>query len=237
MKKSISTWIGCILGLSLCASVYADMISASFGTTAVTKGEVYDDSSWTQLSYGVWAAGQTTVTNSNIGGTTLDAVVVSDARGQLGAVWENFANKIFMGGTSNATVTLSLSEIPYEQYMVVVYLGGDASNNGYISDGTATYYYHLDDSVASTGVQTLSTDTVDNSPGWNTSASYVVFGSGSSPLTADSLTLTMAHPAGANSSAKVGIGGFQIIAVPEPATMGLFGFASLACLFFRKLYR
>lgn len=191
------------------------MISTSFGNTDVTKGEVYDDSSWGSLAI-ITGSGVVTNIYTDIGGTTLDAVVVSDARGQLGTPWENFANKIFVGASadSNAVATITLSEIPYARYMVVVYLGGDASNVGYVSDGSATYYYYLDDNVAATGTQTLTTDTVNNAPGWNEKASYAAFGSESVPLTGNSLTLTVGHPSGMAAAVytkRVGIGGIQLI--------------------------
>ena len=57
---------------------------------------------------------------------------------------------------------------------------------------------------------------------------YVVFDN----LNADSLLLTVQ----ADLNAKVGLGGFQIVAIPEPATIGLLSIFGGAMAFVRKRF-
>ena len=127
---------------------------------------------------------------------------------------------------SAGTITLNNLNANFANgYWIIAYVGGYNANTGdSISDGTDTYFYRPDPAPANpygTFVQT--TQTTDLGPGANPIAQYAVFGSSSSPLTSDSLILTLATSSGAAGGGA--IGGFQIIGAPapapEPSTMAL----------------
>lgn len=122
--------------------------------------------------------------------------------------------------TVNPT-TLTVSDINATftgGYLAIVYLGGFNANLGSaITDGTSTFFYRpLPAPVAPVSfVQT--TQTTDLGSGSNPIAQYAVFGSISSPLTANSITFTL----DTLYSSGAGIGGVQIVGVPEPTTAAL----------------
>jgi hypothetical protein len=103
-------------------------------------------------------------------------------------------------------------------YFAIVYVGGFNANTGAsITDGTSKYYFRpLPTPVAPVSF-TATTQTTDLGAGNNPIAQYAVFGSFASPLTADSITFTLDTLAGGGA----GLGGLQIIAVPEPTTAAM----------------
>ncbi len=128
--------------------------------------------------------------------------------------------------TTTLPVSITLSDLnaTYASgYYAIVYVGGfNASTGASIMDGTTTYFYRpLPAPVAPvTFVQT--TQTTDLGAGNNPTAQYAVFGSVSSPLTANSVTFTVnaLYPG----TAGAGLGGVQLLAVPEPSaglTLGM----------------
>jgi hypothetical protein len=101
-------------------------------------------------------------------------------------------------------------------YFAVVYLSGFNLNDGAsISDGTSTFYYQPVNFAAGTWDGTLvqTTTTTDLGSGNAPVAQYALFGSPSSPLTTDSVTFTLDTLYGGGS----GLGGVQIVGVPEPS--------------------
>jgi hypothetical protein len=126
--------------------------------------------------------------------------------------------------TVNPT-SLTLSQLnasfPLGYYTIIYLSGFDGNNGASISDGTTTFYYQPVDFTVSTWDGTLvqTTTTTDLGSGNAPVAQYAVFGSPSSPLTADSVTFTLDTLYGGGS----GLGGVQIVAVPEPSTGMILG--------------
>jgi len=123
------------------------------------------------------------------------------------------------------TYSVSLSEIPYAQYDVYVYFVDQSTTNSSlnrsITDGTTTYLFRTpvnDQSFFETNGFVRSTDTTAG--GNNDIGNYVLF----EDLTGTSKTLTLAIPDGGE---RVGVSGFQIVEVPEPASLALVGLGSL----------
>lgn len=113
-----------------------------------------------------------------------------------------------------------ISEIPYSNYKVVVYLTGfDGNNASYITDGTSTYYW---DPKAFSKDLTLTTQATYETGTTATKANIAIFGSDEAPLTSSSITLNFGLAPGASGGG--GIGGFQIIEIPtsdEPLELTL----------------
>lgn len=128
-------------------------------------------------------------------------------------------------------------------YWIIAYVGGFNGNNGAsISDGTDTYFYQNPNPPPTPPVTLVqTTQTTDLGVGNEPVAQYAVFGSSSSLLTSDSLTLTLSTVSGA--AGGEALGGFQIIgapvAVPEPSSMalGLVGGFGLLVVMRRKFSR
>jgi len=128
--------------------------------------------------------------------------------------------------TTPTPVSLTLSDLNATftaGYYAIVYVGGFNANTGAsISDGTSTFFYRADPApIAPYGSFLQTTQTTDLGLGNNPIAQYAVFGSSSSPLSADSITFTIDTLYGGGS----GLGGVQLVAVPEPgaALTGLLG--------------
>jgi len=151
-------------------------------------------------------------------GTTLDISSSAAIRLSGNAAWDNWVNGAGPGcDTAGTQVTMTLSDIPYAQYYVIAYLSGWNGRKGSSSDGSTTYYYTMP-TVDESNPPFLSqiTNTDSNSIA-SAIGSYVLFGTAENPLTADSLTLTVSAI-----QANIGIGGFQIVKVPDYRRIGLY---------------
>lgn len=137
--------------------------------------------------------------------------------------------------TTTLPVSLTLSDLNAtftQGYFVIAYVGGFNANTGAsISDGATTYFYRPNPTppVGPYGAFTQTTQTINLGAGNNPIAQYAVFGSSLSPLTSDSITLTLDTLAGGGA----GLGGVQIVAVPEPTLASLAGLAGL--MLFQRL--
>lgn len=137
-------------------------------------------------------------------------------------------NKSIFDGYGNGGVnTVSLSDISFSLYNVIVYFSSDADGRtGTVSDGATTYSFstimrnQVDNDPSVTFIQT--TDTGSGNPG----ANYAVF----SGLTGASQALTLT----AVSANGMGIAGIQIVAVPEPGALALASMGGLAILALRR---
>ncbi len=177
--------------------------------------------------------------------STVDAIVSSFTGGAWSvgnSVYTNtplfsWVNDSAVGG---ATPTFTVSDINAsfpDGYFVVAYFSGFLNCTGAsVSDGTDTFYFRPLNSgnIGSfNGTLTETTQTTDLGANNNPFAQYAVFGSTATPRTADSLTFTVTMLSGTGGA---GLGGLQIVAVPEPSTVSFlaFGFGLLALRLFQR---
>lgn len=101
--------------------------------------------------------------------------------------------------------TLTLSEIPYAQYDIYVYLSaGTANREGYATDGTSTFYFRTGGSGVSSGdnaVLIQATETSDLPV--NATATFARF----TNLTGSSKSITV------SAAGNAGIAGFQMVEI------------------------
>lgn len=130
---------------------------------------------------------------------------------------------------STITSSISLTQIPYESYNVIVYFSADAPNRaGQVTDGATTYYFSSlgADSIADSNAvltQTLSTSDSDHAAG-----NHAIF----TGLSGASQTITVQMR---DNDQWGGIAGFQIVQIPEPSAMLLGGLGLLGLLRRRRL--
>jgi hypothetical protein len=171
--------------------------------------------------------------------STVDAVVPSFSGGAWSVGNSVYTNTPLMSwlndsAVGGATPTFTVSDINASfpaGYFVVAYFSGFLNCTGAsVSDGTDTFYFRPLNSgnIGSfNGTLTETTQTTDLGANNNPFAQYAVFGSAATPRTADSLTFTVKMLSGTGGA---GLGGLQIVAVPEPAALPLLslGFGLLA---------
>lgn len=164
---------------------------------------------------------------------------LTDASGSYSSFNAAYAGTPLAGGPATygtpTTVTLNNLNANFANgYWLLVYVGGFNANTGSsISDGATTYFYRPDPAPANPyGSFVQTTQTTDPGVGNEPVAQYAVFGSSSSPLASDSLTLTFSTVSGAAGGGA--IGGFQIIGaaapVPEPASAAIVFLGGLGLL-------
>lgn len=178
-----------------------------------------------------WPSNPTTDLIDNSGAaTTLDLAYVSfntwsiqgSAPGQDadGSYNRNLINGYLNSGPAawGPSITnsyVSLSQIPYAQYDVIIYFSADtAGRNGAVTDGTSTFYFSTLGSASVSGANALLVQTTDTT-GANPGANYAVF----SGLTGSSQTFTVDPKSG--NDQWLGIAGFQVVSVPEPGALAL----------------
>lgn len=177
---------------------------------------------------------------NNLGTATTVNISLAQPNGQ--ATFNNaYTNTPLFAGlddytttTTPVSITLSGLDATYASgYFAIVYVGGFNANTGAsITDGTTTYYYRPDPApVSPYGTFAQTSQTTDLGSGNNPIAQYAVFGSPSTPLSADSVTFTMDTLYGGGS----GLCGVQLVAAPEPAsaTIALMGGVGLMILWRR----
>ena len=164
-----------------------------------------------------------------------------------GTPLKGFAQAFLANPEANAAhVELSnLNQAFADGYKIIAYVNGDSTanggsitvntgvnHNGYDRDAGETYYFktrYTSAGFANSGYVESDYQTVQPSAASGYAVTdYVVFDN----LNADSLLLTVQ----ADLQAKVGLGGFQIVAIPEPATVGLLGLFGGAMAFVRKRF-
>ncbi len=156
------------------------------------------------------------------------AATTCDVTGITGTLSASFSTAPVTGGTagdqklfsgtwsSTGTSTVTLDQIPYEAYNVYAYVTADAANRGgsiSISNDPATTYYKSFSSFSGSFGQATA-----NTWAGATQSNYALFDG----LSGSTFTLTLT-----TQSSQVEIAGLQVVAVPEPAGVGLVGLALL----------
>lgn len=133
----------------------------------------------------------------------------------------------YINGTGPAGSSVTLSQIPYLQYDVYVYLtSDDATRVGTVTDGATTYSFGVLDGMIA-GANALLVQTTDTGLSYP-EANYAVF----SGLSGASQTFSTDFGA-----TYGGIAGIQIVNVPEPGTMALGAMGLLLVGVSRRLRR
>lgn len=158
--------------------------------------------------------------------------VIPNGTAGLNAAYNNTVLKGVWDSYELSDVSLTVSNLNANfsgGYYAIVYLSGYSGNTGAsISDGSSTFYFQTPNPENATLIQTTDTNAGD---GYDV-ATYAVFGSESSALTADSITFTLDTISGGGT----GIGGVQIVAIPEPATLGLIAIMGGSLLVIRRKF-
>ena len=191
---------------------------------------------WVNLNQ---ALGATDLAESGGAATTVDVSITAPNNwGSFNGAYDDTPLKSgiddYTGTVNPTSVTLSdLNATFANGYKVIVYLSGFNANEGAsISDGSTTYFYQAADSPVAPVAFVRTTDTTDDGSGTAPEAQYAVFGSALSPLTADSVTLTIDTLYGGGSA----IGGVQIVGIPEPGAMALIAAGLLPLLGRRRRF-
>lgn len=234
MKKSnsipLSCWMAvavtCFASLNLSAQIVSVNLVQNLGNNnqQIDIGETFGIASlgtvvggWNNLN----ANSTLNLADSSGFATTVD-LTLTQPNGQ--ATFANaYTNTPLFAGlddytTTTTPVSMTLSDLNATftaGYYAIVYVGGFNANTGAsITDGSSTFFYRVDPApVAPYGSFVRTTQTTDLGLGNNPIAQYAVFGSSSSPLTANSITFTLDTLYGGGS----GLGGVQLVAVPEPS--------------------
>lgn len=124
-------------------------------------------------------------------------------------------------GQIPAVASITIAEIPYTQYDLIVYFSSDvADRTGTVTNGPTTYSFNTLGPASVSAASALLSQTTDTTLSYATDANYAVF----SNLSGTSQTLTTSIPSFG------GIAGFQIVAVPEPSVPLLGGVAVFGLL-------
>jgi hypothetical protein len=195
------------------------------GNSGATENNLLDSTGTaTSMSVGNF------VDNSQYGYQIQSSQPGADANGDYN---RNLLNGYLNNG-GGGSVSMTLNSIPYSLYTIIVYLSSDtAGRTGTVNIGSTTYDFSTmgpaeiggTPATAGSGNATF-TQTTDTS-GANPSADYAVF----SGLTGSSQTITADIPN------YGGIAGFQVVAAPEPSSIGLASMGGLALLLMRRRFQ
>ena len=154
----------------------------------------------------------TDIPDNNGDVTTLDIQInAPDGYGSFGRPYKYtplHTGPQLSNSASSETVSISLNNIPYSRYKVIVYLTGSLSLGGaFVSDSFEKFYWDSPDPYDSTLVKTMDTDSNDGIQ----IANYAEFGSVQSPRTSIVMDITMQN---LGFGGRAGIGGLQIVELP-----------------------
>lgn len=189
-------------------------LSTTDATTLITSFPYGIESSsvWNQGE----AAGDTNVLNDSNVATTLDWSVGNPGNAFAPTDYNNTV--IRFGDNAVAADTLTISQIPYANYKIIVYMAGATTlEQGSVAIGSTTYYYAGSDPANTSFIEITDTD----SAGTPVAGNYAVFDS----LSGASQTITYARQATTGAAAI--IGGFQVVQVPEPGSLMMLGLGGL----------
>lgn len=127
-------------------------------------------------------------------------------------------------GPSIIHTEVAISEIPYALYDIIVYFSSDAADReGDVTDGATSYSFKTVGLPSVSGANALLAQTTDTAGTYGTTANYAVF----SGLSGASQTVTVQMR---DEDEWGGIAGFQVVEVPEPASLGLMGLGGMLLL-------
>ena len=248
MVKQITTSI--VLGLATATGTHADVISVNLynsGSNPMAANQyagVINESR--AANWNDWQINDTlgfTGTAVDDGGTTVSGFSVSQSGSSLHPYNGDGSNdgdramqSDFIDIRNGETVTWSVSGVPYDEYDVYIYMRDDGSSRaGSFTLGDTTYYARGGlGLVSNTGDGwTRSTDTTVDSGTDIDQGNYVRFeGLSGSSFTMDWSTLYAGDTAYRNK-----VAGFQIVAIPEPATLTLISTLGIGLLLTRRLFK
>lgn len=194
----------------------AEVISFNFHATSVNNQQVFGEfgvepaDNWINSSEDM----MTDLQNSEGNATTVDMTRSGGARSGSfsGAPLNGSPMKAGLQFFGASSPPFTLSQIPYANYKIIVYLTGFNGNNAsFISDGNSTFYW---DPKAFSSILTETLQTTYEEGTDAVKSNYAVFGSGAAPLTDTSITISFGLAPGASGGG--GIGGFQIVSLPDP---------------------
>lgn len=140
--------------------------------------------------------------------------------------WNRTMLYAYANGSAPAGVTYTLSEIPYAQYDVYVYLMSDDDSRVYsVTDGTTTYFGGAHPtSISGNNPALFAQTTATTNAGFSTDANYAVF----SGLTGANQVFSSSFFASDGVTPDFGgISGIQIVRIPEPASLTMFALGGL----------
>jgi hypothetical protein len=207
-----------IVMLFSAAIVRSEVISFNFHATSVNNQRVFGEfgvepvDNWINSSEDMVSDLQ----NSEGNATTVDMTRSGGARSGSfsGAPLNGSPMKAGLQFFAASSSPFTLSQIPYANYKVIVYLTGFNGNNAsLVSDGNSTYYW---DPKAFSSILTETIQITYEEGTDAVKSNYAVFGSDTAPLTDSSITISFGLAPGASGGG--GIGGFQIVSLPDPPT-------------------
>ena len=196
----------------------AEVISFNFHATSVNNQRVFGKfgvepaDNWINSSEDMMSDLQ----NSEGNATTVDMTRSGGARSGSfsGAPLNGSPMKAGLQFFGASSPPFTLSQIPYANYKIIVYLTGFNGNNAsFVSDGNSTFYW---DPKAFSSILTETLQTTYEEGTDAVKSNYAVFGSDAAPLTDTSITISFGLAPGASGGG--GIGGFQIVSLPDPPT-------------------
>ena len=223
--------------LVLAMSTQAQVVSYNFDNNGTVGGDGAGSGPVASATAGVVAAGYwyndwpsyltTDLTDSAGNPTTMDigwannsgtwAIQFSHPGQDGNGSWNKEMVNGYINGLGSAGAAVTLSEIPFLEYDVYVYLtSDDATRIGTVTDGATTYSFGVLDNMI-TGADALLVQTTDTGLS-HPEANYALF----SGLSGTSQTFSTWYRLGDDTDDSYGgISGIQIVAVPEPSTMAL----------------
>lgn len=229
-----------LVSLAAAATASASSISWNydrFGTvTGTAVAGVVPVANWNNS----WPSNPTTDLVDDAGSTTtLDITYTSFNTWSIqgsdpGLDGDSTSNKRLLNGYLNAgnaewgpattSSSVSITQIPYESYNLIVYFSSDgADREGEVTDGASTFYFSTLGAASIAGSNATLTQTTSSSNSNYAGANYAVF----SGLSGASQTITVQMR---DNDEWGGIAGFQVVAVPEPGVTLLGGLGLVGLL-------
>lgn len=230
----LTTWTFCSTAQAVIISLNIRDGSTTSNTNVTTSFGVASENTvvgnWTNTNSFGAPTPTVNLVNSDGVATGVSATILNGGGQQywgaayIGTPW-NYGPASFTGTVNPVSVSFDNLNTAFPNgYYALVYVNGAGSNTGAaITGGSTTYYFQTSSSANTTPILITDTNSADGYDVGN----YAKFGSALAPLTGDSITFAI--PSGSVQSANAGIGGVQLVSVPEPtaALLGPLGLLGL----------